>query len=384
MSDGESLDGLRPQALGWSADVGWRERRRQRRARRFAGPGGPEFQFPVRFLLFATLLMAGWVAMTPAYPVLTALTAEAAALVSRALGLDAVVEPGAHVAFGGSESFRYHINSGCVAGPLVVIFAAAVVAYPATRRQRVIALVIGLPGLLVANLARLVVLGWVGVNAPEDFDVIHTYWAGSAMPALTGAGWLAWVWFGPRRASRLPPGGTRATAAVPRRPRAISVKPAALLIATFVGSIAVLGVIGVAMGGITVWGHALHAPFAAVARPFDGIYVPSTLPDDGWLTFYGAAYAKLAGVVTLFLITPGVAWRERVRRAFLIGVPLAYLVQLGTLVVRLGVASTLHSPAALGFGGTDAGGLAGTLIGGLMSAVHLGIPAIVWYRWSRR
>lgn len=355
-------------------------------ARGLPGPGRPEFRFPLRFLAFATLLMATWAALTPLYPMLTGWMAGLVASASALLGLSAAAEPGAHVLFGRGEpeAFRYYVDSGCIAGPSLMIYTAAVLAYPANRRQRLLGLVVGLPALFTANLLRLIMLGWVGMNDPAHFDVIHKYWAATALLALVGGAWLTWVWLVANRASRPGYARLRRSADRTRSQSLARVRRIATPLVTFVASIAVLGVIGIVGNGVVAWGHAIHSPVAAVARQLDGVYVAPALPEEVWFSVYGPLYAMLAAVVTLFLVTPGVRWRQRVNAALLIGVPLVYIIQLSARIARLAAASTLNSPSALETGGESLGGVVGTFIGALLLALHVGVPAIVWYRWARR
>ena len=311
--------------------------------------------------------------MTPLFPALNAATAAAAPWLSGLLGLTATVETDALVAFrDGSAVFSYRVVEGCTGATSMMIYASAVLAYPATRRARKIGLVVGLPALLGANLVRLVILGWVGLYERGHFDVIHTYWWGASWIVLAGGAWIAWASLVANHA------GTDRSRRADRLSR---VRGAIVPVGVACASIAVFAAAGLIADGVAVWGRLLHGPFVSISSWF-GITLAPNVADP--FAAYGFRYAALAGIVTLFLVSPGMPWRQRAKAAALIGVPVAYLIQLTSFGVRLGIAIDLHSAGPMMSGAEGWDGFVGTFLASLEAALYLGIPALVWYRWTTR
>jgi exosortase/archaeosortase family protein len=69
--------------------------------------------------------------------------------------------------------FSMQIVKSCDAMEANILFTAAVLAFSAPWRRKVVALLAGLSALVLANLVRLFVLYWVGVFAPSTFDFLH-------------------------------------------------------------------------------------------------------------------------------------------------------------------------------------------------------------------
>lgn len=91
------------------------------------------------------------------------------------------------------QPFRiiYH----CTGLFLMAIYSSAVLAFPATWRQKAIGLVLGLPLLFVANLLRLVALGIAGRFSPELFDLSHEYLWQGVFVVLVLVLWAQWKRF---------------------------------------------------------------------------------------------------------------------------------------------------------------------------------------------
>lgn len=85
------------------------------------------------------------------------------------------------------------VNHECTGVFLLMVFASFVLAYPATRRAKLIALAVGLPALQFVNAVRLGVLGRLVEVYPEAFFYFHEYvWQGVFM-ALVLLGCMAWA-----------------------------------------------------------------------------------------------------------------------------------------------------------------------------------------------
>jgi exosortase H (IPTLxxWG-CTERM-specific) len=101
-------------------------------------------------------------------PFTEGIVAVSAALL-RALG-EPVVKAGTVLR---TASFAVDVKNGCNGLEAVIILAAAVVAFPATLRQRLIGLAAGFIVIEVLNLVRVVSLYWLGVHRPAIFELFH-------------------------------------------------------------------------------------------------------------------------------------------------------------------------------------------------------------------
>lgn len=76
---------------------------------------------------------------------------------------------GAHI----EGRFPMEIVRNCDAIEINILFASAVLAFPAPWRRRAVALLVGLAALVALNVVRICLLYFVGVHAPERFAVVH-------------------------------------------------------------------------------------------------------------------------------------------------------------------------------------------------------------------
>ena len=92
-------------------------------------------------------------------------------LAGGALGLfeNGIVVTGAHI----EGRFPMEIVRNCDAIEINILFASAVLAFPATWGRRVLALSAGLSSLVALNVLRICALYFIGVYAPERFAVVH-------------------------------------------------------------------------------------------------------------------------------------------------------------------------------------------------------------------
>ena len=116
-------------------------------------------------------------------------TAQSAAFPLRLLGTSVDV----HGTVVASEGFAYSIIAECtLVGPLL-LYLAAVIAYPASLASKASGAALGLAVLAGLNVVRLVSLFYVGTYAPEYLDVAHlVIWQG-LMVLTVVALWLSWV-----------------------------------------------------------------------------------------------------------------------------------------------------------------------------------------------
>jgi len=72
-----------------------------------------------------------------------------------------------------SRRFSMDVENGCNAVETMILFAAAVLAFPASVRDRLVGLAIGLPAIQALNIVRLFSLFLLGVHRPDWFSVSH-------------------------------------------------------------------------------------------------------------------------------------------------------------------------------------------------------------------
>jgi exosortase family protein XrtM len=73
------------------------------------------------------------------------------------------------------------VEFGCNGLEAILLFSAAVLAYPASLKQKMAGLLLGFFGIQFFNLIRIVVLAWVSQYHPDMFDTMHTYVTQSVM-----------------------------------------------------------------------------------------------------------------------------------------------------------------------------------------------------------
>jgi exosortase H (IPTLxxWG-CTERM-specific) len=106
-----------------------------------------------------------------------------------------------------SPRFAVNIRNGCNGIETLVIFWAAVLAFPAAWRAKLAGLGLGTVAIQAVNLVRVAALFLTGVYLPDLFDSSHTVvW--QTIVILCGV--LLWLGWANRFAARRDPGATRA------------------------------------------------------------------------------------------------------------------------------------------------------------------------------
>jgi exosortase H (IPTLxxWG-CTERM-specific) len=157
--------------------------------RRFVG------LFVLFLAAFYAVLSIPWVRLD-AYPVLLELNADVAAAILSGLG-ESARSSGVMVI---SPRSQLSIMRGCDAVDPAMLFLAAVLAFPAPIRAKLLAIAIGLPVLLAANLIRIISLYYVGVHFPGAFEIVHVDVWQALFIMLTMIVWIIWA----ARATPLP------------------------------------------------------------------------------------------------------------------------------------------------------------------------------------
>ncbi|MEM9553466.1 MAG: exosortase H [Acidobacteriota bacterium] len=100
-----------------------------------------------------------------------------------------------------NERFAVNIRNGCNGVETMIIFLAAVLAFPAPWKARLVGLAFGILAIQAVNLLRVVALFLTGAYAPDFFDSSHTVvW--QTIVILSGV--LLWVFWANRFASPRP------------------------------------------------------------------------------------------------------------------------------------------------------------------------------------
>ncbi|MEL7060866.1 MAG: exosortase H [Acidobacteriota bacterium] len=100
-----------------------------------------------------------------------------------------------------NDRFRVNIKNGCNGVETMIIFLAAVVAFPATWKAKAIGLTVGIVAIQAVNLIRVVALFLTGVYWPSLFDSSHTViW--QTIVILFGV--LLWIFWAQRFAAPVP------------------------------------------------------------------------------------------------------------------------------------------------------------------------------------
>lgn len=152
-------------------------------------------------LKFALSFLGSLVVLGVAYSLLTArfegimialeratavLTASVVSMVS-----DNVVLNGKTVVY---LNFPIEIISECTGLLEMVIYCAAVVAYPATVRKKLTGVAAGVVVIYLFNVARIIILLLVGAYSVRLFDFMHLYFWQATLIIMIAAVWSAWLY----------------------------------------------------------------------------------------------------------------------------------------------------------------------------------------------
>ena len=92
------------------------------------------------------------------------------------------------------HKFSMRIVSECSGAEAMAIFCASVIAFPATIKEKLLAVGIGLPALYVVNVLRLVCLGFLGAFASREvFQFAHVYVWQTIFIVFVVCVWLLWI-----------------------------------------------------------------------------------------------------------------------------------------------------------------------------------------------
>lgn len=139
--------------------------------------GWRSYQREITFLVLFVVLLGGGFALIAWQPVndhvivpFTAAIASTSAKLLDAMGQEIRIE-GTRV-FG--KSFAVDIENGCNGVEAMIIFLSATLSFPSPWKARLAGLALGIVGIQIVNLVRVVALFLTGVYFPSFFDSSHT------------------------------------------------------------------------------------------------------------------------------------------------------------------------------------------------------------------
>lgn len=175
-----------------------------------APAGWRAYRDEIVFLVLFVVILGGGFTLLSLQPVNDHAIEPFTGIVAKASGL-ALDVIGQGVTMNGTvirnSRFAVNIRNGCNGVETMIIFLAAVLAFPATAKSKAIGLAIGILAIQAVNLIRVVALFLTGVYFPAFFDSSHTVvW--QTIVILSGV--LLWILWANRFATR-----PRPTAAAP-------------------------------------------------------------------------------------------------------------------------------------------------------------------------
>jgi archaeosortase B (VPXXXP-CTERM-specific) len=153
----------------------------------------PAYRFVFFFLLYLGIVAVGYPPIRQKYTfVLDGLAAGTAAIQYYFFGIftDSVSLTDKVVVF---QGFAVKIIEECTGVYEVLIFIAAVMAFPTTLAKKAIGLGMGIPLLYLFNVVRIAVLILVGKYLPEYFDFMHLYFWQATLILMITSVWLLWI-----------------------------------------------------------------------------------------------------------------------------------------------------------------------------------------------
>jgi archaeosortase B (VPXXXP-CTERM-specific) len=155
--------------------------------------GNPAYRFALLFMLYLGVISYVYPQVRLRYPSYVNGMARFTAYVEYWL-LDLFSEKvsisGLVVIFGG---FSVKIIEECTGVYEVMIFSAAVLAFPTRLRAKVIGLAVGAPILYAFNVLRIAFLLIVGRYYPSVFDFAHLYFMQATLILMITSVWLLWI-----------------------------------------------------------------------------------------------------------------------------------------------------------------------------------------------
>jgi len=91
------------------------------------------------------------------------------------------------------SNFSIEVVGECTGLYEMLIFLAAMIAYPSSWNKKLIGAGLGIPFLYVINIVRMVFIVIVGNWSPKTFDFMHLYFWQVAMILIIVSTWILWI-----------------------------------------------------------------------------------------------------------------------------------------------------------------------------------------------
>lgn len=91
------------------------------------------------------------------------------------------------------SNFSMEVIGECTGLYEMLIFLAAMIAYPASYRKKLIGAGMGIPLLYVINIIRMIFIAIIGNWSPKTFDFMHLYFWQVAMILIIVSVWVLWI-----------------------------------------------------------------------------------------------------------------------------------------------------------------------------------------------
>ena len=153
----------------------------------------PANRFVVLFLVYLAALAFFYPKFSVRYSgVVEWMSETTAVMVAFAIDLfsDVVKQQHKMIIFGG---FAVEIIEECTGLYEMLIYAAAVMAFPTTLVKKGIGIALGVPMLYAINVGRIMFLLWVGRFYPHSFDFMHLYFWQATLILMITSVWLLWI-----------------------------------------------------------------------------------------------------------------------------------------------------------------------------------------------
>ena len=90
-------------------------------------------------------------------------------------------------------NFSVEVVGECTGLYEMLIFLAAMIAYPASWKKKLIGAGLGIPFLYAVNIVRMIFIMVVGNWSPKTFDFMHLYFWQVAMILIIVSAWVLWI-----------------------------------------------------------------------------------------------------------------------------------------------------------------------------------------------
>jgi archaeosortase B (VPXXXP-CTERM-specific) len=91
------------------------------------------------------------------------------------------------------SNFSMEVVGECTGLYEMLIFLAAMIAYPSSYKKKLIGAGLGLPLLYVINIIRMIFIALIGNWSPKSFDFMHMYFWQVAMILIIVSVWVLWI-----------------------------------------------------------------------------------------------------------------------------------------------------------------------------------------------